>query len=106
MMAAVVLDPKIAFLLLAGLFVGAAVPLAMGWARLLPEERQPFEIENPRRRSDASRVSIYNTEPEARRLDLGAIVLLVLLTVAFAIQFPGVPRIAALNSLPDHIPSA
>jgi hypothetical protein len=106
MFAALLLAPQIAFLLLAGLVVGAAVPLAMGWARLLPEERPPFEIENPRRRSPSPAASIYSNEPEERRLDPGAIMLLVLLTVAFAAQFPGVPRMDALNSLPDHLPKA
>ena len=105
MYAALVLDPKWAFLLLAGLIVGAAVPLAIGWARLLPEEKPPFEIENPRRRSARPTVSIYVSEPEERRLDLVAIVLLVLLTVAFVLQFPGVPRDVGLNSSLDHLPS-
>jgi hypothetical protein len=105
MIAALLLDPKIAFLLLAGLIVGAAVPLAIGWARLLPAEKPPFEIENPRRRSAAPMVSIYGSEPEERKLDLVAIVLLVLLTVAFALQFPGVPRDVGLNSSLYDLPS-
>lgn len=106
MLAALELDPKISFVLLAGLIVGAAVPLAMGWARLLPEDRPPFEIENPRRHSPRPAVSIYGSEPEPRKFDLVSIVLLVLLTVAFAVQFPGVPRVGALNGLPDHLPQA
>jgi hypothetical protein len=105
MQAELVLDPRIAFLLLAGLIVGGAVPLAIGWARLLPQERPPFEIENPRRRSAAPTVSIYGSEPEQRKLDLVAIVLLVLLTVGFVLQFPGVPRGVGLNSGLDHFPS-
>ena len=105
MVAALLLSPKIAFLLLAGLIVGAAVPLALGWARLLPEERPPFEIENPRRRGPAPTVSIYGSEPEERRFDLVAIVLLVLLTVGLALQFPGVPRAAGLNTGLDHFPT-
>jgi hypothetical protein len=106
MLGPLTLDPRIAFLLLAGLILGAAVPLAIGWARLLPEEKPPFEIENPRRRSPAPAVSIYGNVPEPRRLDVGAIVLLVLLTVAFALQFPGVPRGVGLNSGLDHFPTA
>jgi len=106
MLAAAVLSPQIAFFLLAGLVIGAAVPLAMGWARLLPEERPPFEIENPRRQSPLPMVSIYGSEPEPRKFEVVAIILLVLLTVAFAVQFPGVPRMDALNSLPDHLPKA
>src|SRR5262249_24415506 len=102
MLAALLLEPKIAFLLLAALIIGAAVPLAAAWARLLPEERPPFEIENPRRRSDVSTVSIYNDAPAMRRLDIGTIVLLALLTAAFALQFPGMHRSESLNSLPDH----
>jgi len=100
------LPPRFAFLLLAGLIVGAAVPLAIGWARLLPEEKPPFEIENPRRRRAAPSESIYSNEPAARKIDFVAIVLLFLLTVSFAIQFPGIPRQPMLNSLPDHWPGA
>jgi hypothetical protein len=106
MLGPLTLDPRIAFLLLVGLILGAAIPLAMGWARLLPEERPPFEIDNPRRRSLAPIASIYANEPEPRRLDPGAIVLLVLLTVAFVLQFPGLPRGTGLNSGLDHFPTA
>jgi hypothetical protein len=99
------LQPRFAFLLLAALVVGAAVPLAVAWARLLPEEKPPFEMENPRRRPTPS-VSIYGSEPAARKIDSSAVVLLFLLTLSFALQFPGVPRDPALNSLPDHWPGA
>ena len=105
MVATLLLDPRIAFVLLAGLIVGAAVPLAIGWARLLPEEKPPFEIENPRRRGPAPTVSIYGSEPQERRFDAVAIVLLVLLTVGFALQFPGVPRGIGLNTGLDHFPT-
>jgi len=101
-----VLQPRFAFLLLAALVVGAAVPLAIGWARLLPEEKPPFEIENPRRRTAAPSESIYGSEPAARKIDRVATVLLFLLTVSFVVQFPGVPRDLGLNSLPDHWPRA
>ncbi len=100
------LQPRFAFLVLAALIVGAAIPLAIGWAHLLPEEKPPFEIENPRRRTAAPSESIYGNEPAARKVDLVAIVLLFLLTVSFAVQFPGIPRAPALNSLPDHWPAA
>jgi hypothetical protein len=97
-----VLPPQWAFLLLAALIVGAAIPLAIGWARLLPEEKPPFDIENPRRRTAAPSESIYGHEPAARKVDFVAMVLLFLLTVSFAVQFPGIPRVPALNALPDQ----
>jgi hypothetical protein len=100
------LQPLLAFLLLAALIVGAALPLAIGWVRLLPEEKPPFEIENPRRRTAAPSESIYESEPAARKIDFIAMVLLFLLTVSFAVQFPGIPRQPALNSLPEHWPAA
>jgi hypothetical protein len=100
------LQPRFAFLWLAALIVCAAVPLAIGWARLLPEEKPPFEIENPRRRSALPAVSIYGSVPAARKIDISAMVLLFLLTISFALQFPGVPRDPALNLLPDHWPGA
>jgi hypothetical protein len=103
---AISLQPRFAFLVLAGLIVGAAIPLAIGWARLLPEEKPPFEIENPRRRTAAPSESIYNNEPPPRKIDFVAMVLLFLLTVSFGAQFPGVPRERALNALPDHWPGA
>ncbi len=102
----VALPPRLAFLLLAALIVGAAIPLAIGWARLLPEEKPPFEIENPRRRTAAPSESIYGSEPAPRKIDFVAMVLLFLLTVSFAVQFPGVPRDPALNSPPGHWPGA
>jgi hypothetical protein len=100
------LQPRFAFLLLAALIVGAALPLAIAWARLLPEEKPPFEMENPRRRWAAPSVSIYGSEPAARKIDSSAVVVLFLLTLSFALQFPGVPRDPALNALPDHLPGA
>jgi hypothetical protein len=105
MLAAFLLAPKLAFFLLTALIVGAAVPLAIAWTRLLPEELPPFEIDDPWRRWPVPPI-IPRSDRAVGRSDIVAIVLLVLLTVAFAVQFPGVPREPALNSLPDHLPQA
>lgn len=102
MVATLLLDHRLAFLLLAALYVGTAVPLAFGWVRLLPEEAPPFQIHRP----PARRWSIYahTSEDEENPRDPFAMVLLICITVSYAVQLPGVPRSFALGSIPTVIP--
>ncbi|HXA00059.1 MAG TPA: hypothetical protein VN025_20035 [Candidatus Dormibacteraeota bacterium] len=91
------LDPRVAVLLLMVLLLGAAIPLALGWTKLLPPEREPFSRPDlPRHRSPR---------------DLFAIFLLVNVSLSL---IAAVPRIAdALhldwlvqflpNSWPEHV---
>jgi hypothetical protein len=102
MLAALLLDHRLALLFLAALHVGTAVPLAFGWVRLLPEEAPPFQIHRPPTR----RWSIYahSSEDEENPRDPFAMALLLCVTVSYAVQLPGVPRNLALGSIPTVIP--
>jgi hypothetical protein len=102
MFAALVLDHRLAFLLLAALSLGAAVPLAFGWARILPEEPLPFgnaEVPlRPRRNEPPA------TDLTSRRRGPFAIVLLLCVTASYVCQLPGVPRDIGFGSIPTVMP--
>ncbi len=102
MLAALLLDHRLAFLLLAALHLGAAVPLAFGWVRLLPEEAPPFQID----RAPARRWSIHahSSEDEENSRDPLAMVLLICVTMSYVVQIPGVPRSLGFGSIPTVIP--
>ncbi len=102
MFAVLVLDSRLAFLFLAVLNLGAAVPLAFCWTRVLPDEPPPFgNTEDSFRRT-------WNKLPadelRSKRRDPLAIVLLICLTVSYACQIPGVPRDMGFGSIPTVIP--
>jgi hypothetical protein len=102
MFAALVLDYRLAFLFLAVLNLGAAVPLAFGWARILPEEPPPFgNAEDSLRRA---KNKLPADELKSKRRDPFAIGLLLCVTVSYACQFPGVPRGMGFGSIPTVIP--
>ena len=68
---------RLALVLLSTLILGAAAPLAVAWARLLPAEREPFSRPG---------------EPQApRERDGWAMFLLCLVTLSYALRLPGVP---------------
>src|SRR6267378_2328597 len=99
MLAALLLDYRLAVLFLAALHLGTAVPLAFGWVRLLPEEAPPFQID----RAPTRRWSIYahSSEDEETHRDPLATVLLICLTVSYAAQLPGLPRSLPFGSIPQ-----
>ncbi len=102
MFAARVLDYRLAFLFLAALSLGTAVPLAFGWARVLPEEPLPFgNAEDSFRRT---RNSPAAPVLRSKKRDPFAIVLLLCVTVSYACQLPGVPRGMGFGSIPMMIP--
>src|SRR5271168_3101922 len=83
-------DHRLALLALAALLVAAAIPLAFAWARILPEDLPPFEIEPP-----SYPTLEWEPPPEPPRdtkRDPIAIVLLVGVTIGYLLQFPGFPR--------------
>ena len=102
MLAALLLDHRLAFLLLAALHLGAAVPLAFGWVRLLPEEAPPFQIH----RAPARRWSpyVHSSEDQENPRDPLAMLLLFCVTASYAVQFPGLPQRLAFGSIPTVIP--
>jgi hypothetical protein len=98
MLAALLLDYRLAFLLLAALYLGTAVPLAFGWVRLFPEEAPPFQIHRPPTRHWS--IYAHSSEDEENPRDPLAMVLLICVTVSYAVQFPGLLRSLALGSIP------
>ena len=102
MFAALVLDYRLAFLFLAALSLGSAVPLAFGWARVLPEEPLPFgNAEDSFRQAKNSPAAPVLM---SKKRDPFAIVLLLCVTVSYACQLPGVPRGMGFGSIPTVIP--
>src|SRR5258706_16231900 len=102
MFAVLVLDHRLAFLFLAVLNLGAAVPLAFGWARVLPEEPLPFG------NAYHSFGRIRNIPPpdvlrSRSRVPL-AIVFLLCVTLSYACQFPGVLGDLGFVPIPSVIP--
>jgi len=96
MLAALVLDHRLAFLCLAVLNLGAAAPLALGWARVLPEEPPPFgNAEDSLRRTSPPPAALTS-----KRRDPFAILLLLCVTVSYASQLPGIPHGLGGGSIP------
>ncbi|PYU50814.1 MAG: hypothetical protein DMG53_02575 [Acidobacteria bacterium] len=96
MLAALVLDHRLAFLCLAVLNLGAAAPLALGWARVLPEEPPPFgNAEDSLRRTSPPAAALTS-----KRRDPFAILLLLCVTVSYASQLPGIPHGLGGGSIP------
>jgi hypothetical protein len=89
MAAASWIDHRLAFVGLAGLLLGAAVPLAFAWARLIPEDAGPFRIE-PGSFPSVDHEAPHEEIPKTRT-DFIAIALLLFVTAAFVIRFPGFP---------------
>lgn len=107
MLAILLLDHRLAFVVLSALILGAAVPLAIAWARLLPEEAPPFDIEKPVSLPSQKKVSYgFDYVPRAYvpKRSRFSVVLLVVLSVSFALQLPGIPRYIGFNSIPAAIP--
>jgi len=104
MLALLPIDHRVALLALAALLLAAAVPLAYAWARLLPEEPPPFPIEA------GSFPTIDHEPPQEtplkRKRDLIiSVSLLICLTVAYLIRFPGFPNVVLLRWLNTFAPT-
>jgi hypothetical protein len=99
MFAVIVLDHRLAFVFLCALVLGAAVPLAMAWARLRPEDAPPFA--SPKVSSEGSKEEL---PAETEKGDPFARVLLVIVTLSYVLQFPGLPADTALHWLSTLMP--
>jgi hypothetical protein len=98
MFALLLIDHRLALLALAALLIAAAIPLAFAWTRLLPEEPPPFPIQ-PGSFPTIDQ-ELPSQQPAARKRDLViSIVLLVCLTLAYLIRFPGFPSAVLLRWL-------
>jgi hypothetical protein len=104
MFAAIILNHRLAFVFLCALVVGAAVPLAMAWARVLPEDAPPFA---PKKDSpDGAKEEPPGEGERSRKRDPFSIVLLVFVTLSYALRFPGFPVDAVLYWLSARMPGA
>jgi hypothetical protein len=98
MFALLLIDHRLEFLALAALLIATAIPLGFAWARLLPEEPTPFPIQ-PGSFPTIDQESLPQ-HPATRSRDLVvSIVLLVCLTFAYLIRFPGFPNAVLLRWL-------
>jgi hypothetical protein len=107
MLAALLLDPLLALVVFSALILSAAVPLAIAWTRLLPEEAPPFDIEKPElphTRKKMSHGFDFVPRPYVPKRSRFSVVLLVALTVSFALQLPGISRYIGFHSIPSAIP--
>jgi hypothetical protein len=98
MLALLLIDHRVAFLALATLLIAAAIPLAIAWARLLPEEPPPFPIE-----PGSFPIIEQEPRPEASATPRGDLILsvaiLICLTLAYVVRFPGFPKAALMHWL-------
>lgn len=102
MFAASILDHRLAFVFLCMLVVGAAVPLAIAWARVLPEDEPPFANKESSSRSADEKPP--DEQEKSTNRDPFAIVLLVFVTLSYALRFPGFPEDAVLHGLSTLMP--
>jgi hypothetical protein len=94
------IDHRLAFFALAALVVAAGIPLAFAWTRVLPEDRPPFQIEPPSYPSvELEPAKAPPGEPTRNPIAIG---LLICVTVAYLVQFPGVPRGLIVDWLYTH----
>jgi hypothetical protein len=102
MLAGILLEPRLAFLSLCALLLGTATPLAIAWARLLPEEPSPFRFErSSRTKLSAAMVPLRHSNASR---DPFAIVLLIFVTMSFLYQLPGLPRDFLISQAASLIP--
>src|SRR5277367_983899 len=105
MLALLLIDHRVAFLALAILLIAAAIPLAIAWARLLPEEPPPFPIE-----PGSFPIIEQERQAEASATPRGdlilSVILLICLTLAYAIRFPGSPKAALTHWLDGVVPGS
>jgi hypothetical protein len=80
--------PHAAFLFLIAIVVAAGIPLAFAWARILPEDAPPFQIEP----GSFPSVDIEPAPPpEKRKLDTTSLLLLLCVTLTYLLRFPSMP---------------
>jgi hypothetical protein len=98
MLALLLIDHRMAFLALATLLIAAAIPLAIAWARLLPEEPPPFPVE-----PGSYPIIEQERQPELPATSRGDLILsvaiLICLTLAYVVRFPGFPKTALMHWL-------
>jgi len=86
------LDPRLAAFLMMVLLVGAAIPLALGWIKILPAEREPF--------------SSPDEAPPKRHRDFFAIFLLANVSLSFLAAIPRIAETLHLDLLMQLLPTS
>lgn len=86
------LNPRLAAFLIMVLLVGAAIPLALGWIRTLPSEREPFS------RPDEA--------PPKPHRDAFAIFLLANVSLSFVAAIPRIAETFHLEGLAQFLPAS
>jgi hypothetical protein len=102
MFALIILDHRLAFVFLCALVVGAGIPLAAAWARVLPEDAPLFASRDHPSRSEGE--ELLKGEARTKESDPFSVVLLVFVTLSYALRFPGFPMDAALHLLSARVP--
>jgi hypothetical protein len=106
MFAALLLDPRLALVVLSALIVGAAIPLAIAWVRILPEEAPPFDMARSDSLHTQKKMSYgfdYLPQPPVLKRSRFSIVLLAALSICFALQLPGIPSYFGVHTVPVTI---
>jgi len=86
------LNPRLAAFLMMVLLVAAAIPLALGWTRFLPPEREPF-----------SRPDLLRKKP---KLDLFALFLLLNVSLSLVAAIPRIADTLDLLAIVQLLPAA
>jgi hypothetical protein len=90
MFALLFIDYRLAFLALAALLMAAAIPLGFAWARLVPDEPPPFPIQPGSFPTIDQELRPQQPATGKRELVI-SFALLICLTLAYLIRFPGFP---------------
>jgi hypothetical protein len=94
------MDHRLALGLLTALLILAGAPLAYAWARLLPEEPEPFQAQG---QGEGEPTMSPNWKRRSRGDPL-AIFLTAVLTTSYVLKFPGMPIGRGLDLLGRAIP--
>ena len=96
------MDHRLALGLLTALLILAGAPLAYAWARLLPEEPEPFQAQ-----SDGEEHQAPASNKKGRRgKNPFAIILLLVITIGYLLKFPGIPVGRGLALLGRVVPQS
>jgi hypothetical protein len=96
---------RAAFVALIALVVGAGIPLAYAWARVLPEDAPPFKIE-PGSFPSVDLEPAPAEPPKNSRRDLISLALLLCITLTYLARFPGMPLAALIHGLQSALSTA
>lgn len=86
------LNPRLAAFLMMALILGAAIPLALGWTKILPPEREPFV-----------RPDVPAQKPKR---DFIAIFLLLNVSISLLIAIPRITEMLHLEMLTQFLPES